>query len=465
MPVASALLLAAFAAVASTTPPGAKPNIVLIVADDLGYGELGCYGQRLIHTPNIDKMAEEGVRFTQFYAGSPVCAPSRCCLITGMQPSRAAIRDNLELEGEGQAPLPEGTRTLPGALREAGYATAMIGKWGLGGPDTCGEPIRQGFDYFFGYNCQRQAHDYYPTHLWRNREKVMLEGNTPGNVVGKQYSHDLMVEDALRYLDQAGQKPFFLYLPFTIPHVALQVPQDSVAPYVGQFDDPAYDGRRGYLPCEHPRATYAGMISRMDRDVGRILERLRERGLDENTLVIFTSDNGATMPTGGADPKFFDSVGGLRGWKGSVYEGGIRVPLVARWPGRIKPGRVSDHVSTFWDVAPTFLQLAGKRGKGLSGTSFVGALTGQGKQKGRRYVFWEFAGYGGQQAVRLGDWKGVRRDMEKGNMRIELYNLAKDPKEQKDLSADHPDVVEQMRKIMLKDRVPSKLFPLKGVDP
>jgi len=443
----------------------AKPNIVLVVADDLGYAELGCYGQQKIHTPNIDKMAAEGIRFTQFYAGAPVCAPSRCCLMTGLQSNHSYIRDNGELPAEGQMPLPEGTVTMAGALRQAGYTTGMFGKWGLGGPGTSGDPMNMGWDEFYGYNCQREAHNYYPDHLWHNREKVNLEGNEKGNIKGKQYSHDLIVSHAFEFVKKNQSKPFFLYMPATIPHVALQVPEDSLKEYEGKFEDKPYDGKQGYLPHPTPRAAYAAMISRLDRDMGRLIALLKDLDLDKNTVVVFTSDNGPTHAVGGADPAFFDSADGLRDLKGSVYEGGIRVPMVVRWPDHVDGGRVSDQTGAFWDLMPTFLNFAGaKELKGLDGLSLMPTMIGRGKQKMHRRLIWEFPGYGGQQAVREGDWKAVRTNMAKGNLDIELYNLKDDPGEKTNLAKNYPDKVAHFKEIMAKDRKSSELFPLKGLD-
>jgi len=452
-------------------PGRERPNIVYILADDLGWAELGCYGQERIRTPHIDRIAAEGVRFTQHYAGAPVCAPSRCVLMTGAHPGHAIVRNNWEEGGwgpdqeEGQFPLPEGTRTLGTVLREAGYATCAIGKWGLGGPGTTGEPNRQGFDHFFGYLCQRVAHNHYPTHLWRNTERVELEGNVWGNLVGEQYAHDLMVEEALGFVRESAERPFFLYLPFHIPHLALQVPEDSLAGYAGAWEEEPYDGSKGYLAHPSPRAAYAAMITRMDRDVGRILDLLAELGIDGDTIVLFSSDNGATYDVGGADSPFFESSGPLRGSKGSVWEGGLRVPLVARWPGRIPAGSQSDHLSAFQDLLPTFADLAGAQPPAATdGISLLPTLLGVGWQREHDYLYWGFPGYGGQQAVRLGDWKGVRRGMRDGNTDIALFDLARDVGEGHDLADDRPEVVARMEAIMRAAHVPSPDFPMPILD-
>jgi arylsulfatase len=461
---------------ADAAPPeigGRQPNIVFILADDLGWAELGCYGQTKIRTPNIDRIATEGIRFTQHYSGSPVCAPSRCTLLTGLHTGHAFIRDNHENGGwgpdepEGQLELPEGTVTIGHLLQRAGYRTGVIGKWGLGGPGSSGEPNRQGFDHWYGYLCQRVAHNHYPTHLWRDGQREPLPGNTWGNLTGQLYAHDLMAADALRFIEQSRDDPFFLYIAFTIPHLAIQVPEDSLAEYSGQWPDPPYEGGKGYLPHPAPRAGYAAMITRMDRDVGRILELLSRLGLDRDTIVLFASDNGATYDIGGADSPFFESAGPLRGRKGSVWEGGIRVPLVARWPGRIAAGQIAEHVSASWDLLPTLTDLARtETPAGLDGISFAPTLLGDPGQQPHEYLYWEFParGYSGQQAVRLGDWKGVRRRMHKGNTAVALFNLAEDVREQNDAAALHPEIVEQMERIMRDAHTPSEQFPMPVLD-
>jgi arylsulfatase A len=452
------------AAFAADGPKDRPPNIVFILADDLGYAELGCYGQKKIKTPYLDRMAAEGLRFTQFYTGNAVCAPSRCVLMTGKHPGHAHVRDNKEIKPEGQEPIPAGSATVAKLLKGRGYATAAIGKWGLGPPGSEGDPTKQGFDLFFGYNCQRHAHNYYPTYLWRNDKKIVLEGND-GGATGKTYSHDLLEAEALRFLQQHKDGPFFLYVPFTIPHVALQVPEDSLKEYLGKWDDPPYKGRKGYLPHDHPRAAYAAMVTRMDRSVGRILDQLKKLGLEENTVVCFSSDNGPTHDgAGGSDSAFFESAGPLRGLKGSLYEGGIRVPFIARWPGTIKPG-TSDLPAGFTDILPTCCDLAAAPiPKDTDGLSLVPTLRGKGEQAKHPFQYWEFAGYGGQQAVRLGDWKGIRVGLQKGKSPIQLYNLADDIGEKKDVAAQHSDVVEKIERVMVQNHTPSKVFPIKGLD-
>jgi arylsulfatase A len=441
----------------SAEPPRARPNIVFILADDLGYAELGCYGQTHIKTPNIDKLAEQGMRFTQFYAGSPVCAPSRCVLLTGKHTGHSYIRDNGELPTEGQRPIPAGTFTIGHLLRNAGYKTACIGKWGLGGPGSSGEPNKQGFDHFYGYLCQRQAHNYYPTHLWRNTDKELLPGNEGGKqLVGKHYAHDLMAADALRYIREQKDTPFFLYLAFTIPHVALQVPSDSLDEYRGRFPETPYTGTN-YLPHLTPRAAYAAMVSRMDRDIGRVLDLLKELNLDQKTLVCFTSDNGPTIKIGGADSVFFQSAGPFRGLKQDVFEGGIRVPFIVRWPGHIQPGTTSHQTAAFWDLMPTFAELTGTAPpRDTDGLSILPTLLGLSGQKQHDYFYWEYHSQGARQAVRMGDWKAVRLNLQKNpNAPVQLFNLKNDIGETKNVASAHPDIVRKVRQLMDTSREPS----------
>ncbi len=453
-----------------------QPNIIFILADDLGYGDVGAYGQTKIRTPNIDRLAAEGIKFTDFYAGSPVCAPSRCVLMTGKHGGHAYIRDNREFKPEGQEPIPASEVTLAELLQARGYVTGGFGKWGLGYPGSEGDPNKQGFDLFYGYNCQREAHNFYPDHLWKNNQRINLAGNARG-LTGQQYSHDLIEAEALQFIKASQAKPFFLYAPFTIPHVALQVPEDSLAEYVGQWDDPAYDGKNGYLPHPHPRAAYAAMVTRMDRSIGRMLALVKELGLDNNTIVIFSSDNGGAFGEvtkdfdfkpgrmGGTDYVFFGSTAKFRAFKGSVYEGGIRVPFIARWPGKIKAGTVSKLPAAFYDVLPTLCELATvEPPKNTDGISFVPTLLGKGKQRQHEFLFWDFNGYGGQQAVRMGEWKGLRRNLQRGNTKLELYNLANDTGEQHDVAAQHPAVIQRIEKIMRAQHQPSALFPVKVLD-
>jgi len=444
-----------------------KPNIILILGDDLGLTDVGCYGGKLIRTPNIDRLAAEGTRFTQSYSGSPVCAPSRCVLLTRMHTGHSYIRDNREIQPEGQEPIPADTVTLSKLLKQEGYATAVVGKWGLGYPGSPGEPNRQGFDLFFGYNCQRHAHNYYPAWLYRNHEKITLEGNNDG-LTGRQYAPDLFESEAMNFIRAHKDDPFFLFFATTVPHLALQVPDDSLAEYKGRWEEKPYDGKNGYLPQSTPRAAYAAMVTRFDRSVGRMMALLKELGIENDTLVLFSSDNGSTYNIGGFDMDFFQGTGGLRMHKGYVYEGGIRIPLIGRWPGRIATGRTSDHVCAFQDLMPTFLDAVGAAGRipgAIDGISFWPALSGRGSQRRHEFLYMEFAAYGGQQMVRMGDWKGVRQNLTKNpGALIELYDLGKDRAEKNDLAASHPDIVRRIAEIMRAEHRPSTGFPFPALD-
>lgn len=456
------------------------PNIVFLLADDLGYGELGSYGQKWIKTPNIDRLAAEGMRFSDFYSGNAVCAPSRCCLLTGKHPGRAYIRDNGDpkdlqylqskfgWEFPGQNPIPDAEITIAEMLKQKGYATAAIGKWGLGHFGTSGDPNRQGFDLFYGFNCQRHAHNHYPKFLWRNNQKELLPGNDR-TLEGSTYSQDRFTDVALEFIDEHRHEPFFLYMPFAIPHLSIQVTEESLAQYKGKIPEAEYQ-HRAYLKHPHPRAGYAAMISHLDRDIGKIMDRLAHYGLDENTLVVFTSDNGPTYDRlGGSDSEFFHSTAGLRGFKGSLYEGGIRVPMIARWSGKIKPNTSSDRPGAFWDFMPTFAEMVGvETPSDTTGLSLMAAFLGEEDAKEPDYLYWEFPAYGGQQAIRQGKWKAVRQDMRrKGNpnpLKVELYDLEQDRGEQYDVSAEHPELVQKLTTMMATARVPSPSFPFPELD-
>jgi len=440
-----------------------KPNIVYILADDLGYAELGCYGQKKIRTPNIDKLAAEGMKFTQHYSGNPVCAPSRCALMTGLHTGHSQIRGNKQVGGDegwllgstigGQWPIKAETVTVAKILKETGYTTGAFGKWGLGRVGTTGAPNKQGFDHFYGYICQRQAHTYYPNHLWRDGKVEWIEANKDGKE--QVYSHDLIAQEALNFIRDNKDHPFFLYVPFTIPHVALQVPEDSLAEYKGKWPDPPYTGDKGYFPHPNPRACYAGMVTRMDRDLGRIMTLLKELALDDNTLVIFTSDNGPTF-NGGSDSAFFESAKPLRGLKGSIYEGGIRVPYVARWPGKIKAGSTNNHISAFWDFLPTCCELIGEEPpRDIDGISMLPTLLGRDQQQQKHeYLYWELRG---QQAIRMGKWKAIRT---RPGRKIQLYDLDSDIAESKDLADEHPEIIAKAAEIFRTGRTESQVFPL-----
>jgi arylsulfatase A-like enzyme len=444
-----------------------KPHIVLILADDLGYSQLGCYGETRIRTPHIDRLAAEGTRFTQAYSGSPVCAPSRCVLLTGLHTGHARVRDNREIQPEGQEPLPAGTPTLARLLKAEGYATGLVGKWGLGYPGSPGEPLAQGFDFFFGYNCQRKAHNHYPPELWRNRERIRLEGND-GGLTGRQYAPDLFEKEALDFITSNRRRPFFLFFATTVPHLALQVPEDSLAEYAGLWPETPYDGGKGYQPHPAPRAAYAAMVTRLDRSVGRIMARLAELGLDKDTFVLFASDNGATYDVGGYDMEFFRGTGPFRSHKGYVYEGGIRVPLIVRRPGAIPAGRASDAVVAFQDLLPTLLGAAGAGSRvpaGVDGASRLGLFEGRTVSPAEPRLYMEFPDYGGQQMARAGKWKAVRQNLLKDpGAPVELYDLDADPGETTDVAAANPGVVAALRNIMAREHRSSAEFPFPALD-
>ena len=492
-------LFIAFLAVSCASPKAddSKPNIIYILADDLGYGELGSYGQEKIETPNIDRLAETGMRFTQHYAGSPVCAPSRCVLLTGKHTGHAQVRGNDEWRSrgpvwdyvemikdstlEGQRPLKPGTNTIGRLLQQAGYRTGIVGKWGLGAPNTEGIPNKQGFDFFFGYNCQRQAHTFYPVHLYKNERRVYLNNDTipphtklpegadpldeenyaPFNL--PDYSPDLMFDEIVNFVKSSDEKPFFLYWATPIPHAPLQAPKEWVDKYVAKFgDEDPYLGNKGYFPHRYPHAAYAAMISYLDDQVGQLVSTLKEIDQYENTLLIFSSDNGPTF-NGGSDSEWFDSAKPFKsdpGWgKGHVREGGIRVPMIAAWPNNITAGTTSNHISAFYDVLPTACEIAGIEAPAdIDGISFLPALLNQTEsQQVHDFLYWEFPAYKGQQAVRMGKWKGVRKDIFEGNMTLELYDLDADPREQNNLSAQHPEIVQQIESIMQSEHVPSEI--------
>jgi len=446
-----------------------KPNIILILADDLGCSQLGCTGETRIRTPHIDRLAAEGTRFTQAYSGSPVCAPSRCVLLTGLHTGHAHVRDNREIQPEGQEPLPAGTPTLPRLLQAEGYATGLVGKWGLGYPGSPGEPLAQGFDHFFGFNCQRKAHNHYPPELWRDRERVRLEGND-GGPTGRQYAPDLFESEALDFITANRGRPFFLFFATTVPHLALQVPDDSLAEYAGTWPETPYDGSNGYQPQAKPRAAYAAMVTRFDRGVGRVMALVAKLGLDRDTLVLFASDNGPTFGVGGYDADFFRGADGFRAEKGSVYEGGVRVPLIARRPGLVPAGRVSDEVVSFQDLLPTLLDAAGAGRRvppDADGRSRLAVLEGRAASAPApdRPLYMEFPGYGGQQMARIGAWKGVRRDLIKDpRAPLELYDLSRDPGETADVAAANPEVAAALRRVMAREHRPSKEFPFPALD-
>lgn len=439
----TAILLGLLLPVAAAAGP---PNIILIMADDLGYGHLGSYGQTRIRTPRLDRMAADGLRFTQAYAGSTVCAPSRSVLMTGLHGGHTSVRGNL-----GDAHIQDGDITLAEVLRSAGYATGAYGKWGLGLEGSPGHPLFQGFDDFLGYLHQVHAHFFYPFWLTLNHGRMNLRLNEQG--ARGQYSHDLIVERALDFIRKHSDGPFFCYLPVTIPHVELAVPDDSLAQYLGTFPEVGggQERRVGYIVSSNPRATYAAMVSRLDRDVGRILDLVDDLGLGENTLVIFNSDNGAQSRFD-VNEEFFGASGGLRGYKGSMYEGGLRVPQIARWSGTIGAGRVTGHVTYSPDLMPTFAELAGVDPPATDGISLVPTLHGTGQQPVHEWIYWELVTGGNRlvrQAARKGNWKLVREAMDR---EIEVYDLDADPAETTDLAPRQAHLVEGFQAWLLENR-------------
>ncbi len=448
--------------VEDTASSEAPTNILLIVADDLGYGDLGSYGQQEIQTPHLDHLASQGVRFTDFYAGSTVCAPSRAALMTGLHTGHTPIRGN-SVPGLGRLPLPDSTVTMAEILREVGYRTGMVGKWGLGELGTEGMPNRQGFDFFYGYLNQGHAHNYYPEFLIRNTERVALDNVLPEpkrengsgySTTRLDYSHDLMTEEALGFIDRNANQPFFLAVTYTIPHANNEAGELGMeVPDLGIYAD---------KPWPDPVKGHAAMISRMDSDIGRMMARLDELGIADRTMVLFTSDNGPHRE-GGYDPTVNDSNGPLRGIKRDLYEGGIRVPLIVRWPGHAPPSVVSDRVGAFWDLLPTFADLTGaETPPNLDGHSLLDAFQGSSTEPEERTLYWEFhEGYASKQAVRMGRWKGVRLYP---SAPIELYDLQEDIGEESDVSGSHPDIVDEIRQYLASARTENEFWPLRDRD-
>lgn len=486
----------------STDSEEAFPNIIYILADDLGYGELGTYGQEIIETPHLDELAKTGMRFTQHYSGAPVCAPARCVLMTGQHTGHAHVRGNDEWKDrgdvwdyqamfdnpflEGQRPLPDSIITVAEVLQQAGYRTGAVGKWGLGAPTTEGVPNKQGFDFFYGYNCQRQAHTLYPMHLWRNEERHLLnnkmvalhsnlaEGADPHDPESyadfklNEYAPTLMHQEALQFLDTIGEQPFFLYYASPLPHVPLQAPQRWIDYYREKLGPEEPFTGKSYFPAQYPKATYAAMISYLDEQVGELIKTLKEQGKYENTLVIFSSDNGPTY-TGGTDTPYFDSAKPFKteyGWgKGFVHEGGIRVPMIASWPGTIEGGTESDHISAFYDLLPTVCDLLGiEPPTETDGISFLPTLLRQ-EQPKHEFLYWEFPAYQGQQAIRMGKWKGIRKGILKGELDIALYDLEKDPQELTNIADSFPQIVDQIAQLLQREHVSASIerFKMKAL--
>ncbi len=436
---------------AETTPT--KPNIIYILADDLGYGDLSCYGQQRFSTPNLDQMAADGLRFASHYAGCTVSAPSRCSLMTGLHTGHTPIRGNASVRIDGEVydtALPDTFQTIAECLKEQQYVTGCVGKWGMGGPGTEGHPNNQGFDYFYGHLGQGHAHFYYPKFLFENRQQLMINEHPSEK---KWYAQDLFIEKAEQFITANKDKPFFLYFSVTIPHAELVVPDQELEAFKGKYDEPKpwpagqhYGGEHGGQP--YPRAAFATMVTRLDSDVGRIRALLKDLGIDRNTLIIFTSDNGPHLE-GGADPDFFHSGGGYRGYKRDLYEGGIREPMIACWPSVIQAGRTTDLPSAFWDVLPTFCEMTGATiPEGLDGISFLPELKGEKQEKAHDFFYWEFH-ENPSQAVRRGNWKAVRKEVNTAQPTIELYDLSTDPGETTNVAAAHPAVVSELQELMI----------------
>ena len=429
-----------------------KPNVIFIMADDMGYADAGCYGQKIIQTPNIDKLAAEGMRFTQAYSGSSVCAPARSVLMTGMHTGHTRIRGNFGLGGvlglggnKGRVPIKDEDFTIAELMKSAGYKTGMVGKWGLGEPNTSGEPNSQGFDEFYGFLNQRRAHSYYPDYIWKNREKVVLSGNKDGK--GSDYTHDLFADYAVDFIQRQKENPFFLYLPLCIPHSRYELPD------LGIYKDKDWDKKA---------VAYAAMISRMDNSIGRILTALKENGLDENTIVFFTSDNGAAESSQEWD--LFDSNNPLRGVKRDPYEGGIRVPMIVRYPNKIQAGTTSDLPWYFADVLPTLAELTKiQTSENIDGKSVLLTLMGEKQDFSDRYMYWEFYEKRGWRAIHFDDWKAIQQDMHfKERKPIELYNLKDDISEENNIADQHPEIVKKAMEIFEEAHIPSEHYVWKN---
>ncbi len=457
------LMVAAQYVYAQKKADAIPPNIILILADDLGVGDIGVYGQDKIKTPHLDKLAMEGMQFTRFYAGTSVCAPSRSSLLTGQHTGHTPIRGNKATIPEGQWPLPSHAVTIAEVLKEAGYTTGCFGKWGLGYVESSGNPKSQGFDEFFGYNCQSLAHNFFPDHLWHNNTRIDLPNTVEQPTI---YSAQLIHDNAKNFIEQNNQQPFFLFLSYTLPHAALQLPANDTLLefYKKEFDEapvniPEKWTGKGYQPNAYPKAAYAAMVSRLDTYVGEIKKQVENLGLKNNTIILFASDNGPHKE-GGNDPAYFNSNAGLRGIKRDLYEGGIRTPMIAWWPGKIKAASQSDFAGAFWDLLPTFAELArAKIPAYIDGISFVPALAGN-RQKAHAHLYWEFHEQGGKQAVLLGQWKGVRlKAAENRNAPVELYDLNKDPQEKNDIAWQHPKIVAKIIAIMRNEHTEDPDFP------
>ncbi|MBR07331.1 MAG: arylsulfatase [Rickettsiales bacterium] len=440
-----------------------KPNIIYILADDLGYGDLSCYGQQNFQTPNIDRLAQQGMLFTQHYSGSTVCAPSRSALLTGLHTGHTPIRGNYEIRPEGQFPMADSVVTFPEILQNNGYITGAFGKWGLGYPGSEGDPNNQGFNEFYGYNCQRLAHNYFPAHLWHNEQKVVLDKNDSNQFVS--YAPALIHDEAIRFLESNKDTTFFMYYASALPHAELLVPEEDLLPFRDKYlpekphkgaeygDNGFRNGSYGSQPESH--AAFAAMVTILDKQVGELMDKLDKLGLTDNTIIIFTSDNGPHLE-GGADPDYFDSNGVLKGYKRDMYEGGIRVPFIAKWPNHIAPGSKSEHISAFWDFYPTVMDLIGDDSEqSIDGLSYLPALLGQEDQPVHDYLYWEY-NKSKNQALRVGDWKAIKFIGD----RTELYNLKNDPNEQENVAEKYPEIMDEMERLFEQAHQDNPDFPL-----
>ena len=447
-----------------------KPNIIYILADDLGYGDLSFLGQEKFKTPNIDQLAAEGMVFTQHYSGSTVCAPSRSALMTGQHTGHTPVRGNNEVLPEGQWAMPDSCVTMAEILKEAGYVTGGFGKWGLGYPGSSGDPNNQGFDEFYGYNCQRLGHHYYPYHLWHNQEKVILEDNAGGE--NKTYAPNLIHDKALEFIENNKDTSFFMYYPSIIPHAELFAPEEYMNKFRGKLEpekefkgtdsgEKYRAGAYGSQPESH--AAYAAMITLLDDQVGEIIQKLKDLGIEKNTLVIFTSDNGPHRE-GGADPEFFNSNADFKGFKRDLYEGGIHVPMIAWYPEKIAKGSSTDHISAFWDILPTVAELAGSDlPNNIDGISLLPTMFDSREQKAHDYLYWEFHEKGGRIAIRKGKWKAVRYNVLRNpNSPVQLYDLSTDAGEQNNIAEQYPEIAGEMEEIMKNARTPSDVFTFKS---
>ena len=463
------MILGGFATINASYAQKTKPNVIFILADDLGYGDLSCYGQKQFSTPNIDRLATQGIRFTNHYAGNAVSAPSRCSLLTGLHSGHAQIRGNKELKEEGQLPLNANTYTIAKLMKQNGYATGAFGKWGLGYPGSSGDPNNQGFDEFYGYNCQRLAHRYYPSHLWHNQTKVILKENieTPDP---KTYAPDLIHNKSLDFIRKNKDKAFFAYIPFIQPHAELKAPNDEILaqfeqkykekPFISRYEGANYGDKNfeigRYSSQTKPRATFAAMVSRLDKYVGDIVDLLNELGIEDNTIIIFSSDNGPHKE-GGADPNFFNSNGDFSGFKRDFTDGGIRVPMIIKWGNQIKKGRVSNHISAFWDILPTLADITNTAiNQEIDGISFLATLQGK-KQEQHEYLYWELKG---QTAIRWEKWKAIKTNNNTQNNSIRLFNLDNDIEEKQDVADENPEIIKKMKNFFQKAHTPNSNFPL-----